>query len=130
MIDLGTATTVSAVRSNGEFLGCSILPGIRVSLEALASRAAQLQQIDLSVEPKAVIGKNTIDSMTSGILYGNAAMVDGMVERYREAMGTDPVVIVTGGLSSSIVKLCRSKVIADPDLLIDGLRILYDKNKK
>ena len=130
VVDLGTATTVSAVRANGEFLGCSILPGIRISLEALASRAAQLQQIDLSVEPKAVIGKNTVDSMTSGILYGNAAMVDGMVDRYKEVMGGDPAVIITGGNSSTIANLCRCKVIADPDLLIDGLRILYHKNKK
>lgn len=130
VIDLGTATTISGVRGNGEFLGCSILPGVRIALEALTSRTAQLQQIDLTVEPRCVIGKNTIDSMTSGILYGNAAMVDGMVDRYRAQMGGNPTVIATGGLSTSIVRHCRNEIIADPDLLIDGLRILYDKNKK
>ena len=130
VIDLGTATTISAVRAGGEFLGCSILPGVRISLEALTARTAQLPAIDLTVEPKAVIGKNTVDSMTSGILYGNAAMVDGMVDRYREVMGGDPTVIATGGLSSSIVRCCRNEIIHDPDLLIDGLRILYEKNKK
>ena len=128
VFDLGTATTITAVGRNGDFLGGSILPGIGISMQALSERTAQLPHIDLQREPKQVIGTNTIDCMVSGLLYGNAAMIDGMVQRYKEVLGDDLTVIATGGLSPNIVKYCKCGIILDEDLLIDGLRLIYQKN--
>ena len=128
VIDMGTATSITALDEKGNFLGGSIIPGVRISLEALSSRAAQLPQISLSADAS-LIGTNTVDAMRSGVIVGNAAMLDGMILRYREILGDNLTVILTGGMGKNIVKYCREQVIYDENLLLDGLRILYQKNK-
>ena len=130
IFDFGTATTISAIDKNGSFLGGSIIPGVNVSLKALSSSAALLQDIGADSLSPEVIGTNTPDSMRSGIILGNASMVDGMVERYKEKLGEDANVIATGGLASIIVKHCKTpNIILDDDLLLDGLYAIYKKNK-
>ena len=111
-------------------LGGSILPGVRISLEALTARTAQLPQIDLSAPPQSVIGANTIDCMKSGVLYGTASMLDGMIDRYRAELGEDLTVIATGGLAKSITALCHNDMVLDENLVLEGLRILFQKNTK
>lgn len=129
IFDFGTATTISGIDRQGAFLGGSIIPGINVSLRALSSSAAQLQDINTDSGSVVVVGTNTIDSMRSGILLGNASMVDGMIERYREVLGEDANVVATGGLASSVLPYCRTKgIILDEDLLLDGLLAIYRKN--
>lgn len=128
IFDLGTATTASVIDKNGCFIGCSILCGAKTSLNALSSGTAQLPQIEI-VEPQSVIGTNTIDCMRSGIVYGTAAMIDGLIKRFEKELGDKATVIITGGLGTIISKFCESEVIVDKNLLIDGLRIIYEKNK-
>ena len=130
VIDMGTATTISAMDREGRLVGGSILPGVRISLEALSARTAQLPQIELSSPPKKVIGTNTIDCMKSGILYGTASMLDGMIDRYRQQLGEDLTVIATGGLAGAITALCRNPILLDENLVLEGLRILFQKNTK
>ena len=126
VIDMGTATTMSLVGRGNVYLGGPIIPGLRVSLDALSSSAAQLFGISLE-KPQRVIGKNTIECMSSGIMYGHAAMIDGMIDRMQEELG-EPIasVIATGGTSQFVVPLCRHKIIYDKDLLLKGLAILYE----
>ena len=128
IIDMGTATTLCAIDQNGAYVGGAILPGLRVSLDALSAKSAQLPAISLDI-PHHVIGKNTIDSMRSGIMYGNAAMLDGLIDRMSEELGGKPTVLATGGLSQFVAPLCRHKIICDDTLLLKGLLILYEKNK-
>lgn len=128
IFDMGTATTISAIDRNGVFLGGSILPGVKVSLKALSANAANLPDIDTELAAEIVIGTNTIDSMCSGIILGNASMIDGMIDRYKDILGEDATVIATGGIAPSIVKHCRRKVIVDDSLLSDGLYLIYKKN--
>ena len=128
IIDMGTATTLCAIDQNGAYVGGAILPGLRVSLDALSAKTAQLPAISLDI-PHHVIGKNTIDSMRSGIMYGNAAMLDGLIDRMSEELGGKPTVLATGGLSQFVAPLCRHKIICDDTLLLKGLLILYEKNK-
>ena len=128
VIDMGTATTFSAIDRNRNFLGGSIVPGVRIGLEALVGRTAQLQQISLDGEV-ALIGKNTADCMKSGIVIGAACMIDGLVERYKQILGEDLTVVITGGISGDILPHCKQNIIQDQDLLIDGLRLIYEKNK-
>lgn len=129
LLDMGTATTISVVDKTGVFRGVVIYPGVMVSFDALASRTAQLPRISFD-EPKQVLGNTSVDSMQSGLIYGNAAMVDGLIDRIEAELGTECTVIATGGLSGKIVPHCRKRVILDEDLLLDGLRILYEKNRK
>lgn len=126
VIDMGTATTMSLVGRGNVYLGGPIIPGLRVSLDALSSSAAQLFGISLE-KPQRVIGKNTIECMRSGIMYGHAAMIDGMIDRMQEELG-EPIasVIATGGTSQFVVPLCKHKIIYDKDLLLKGLAILYE----
>ena len=105
-----------------------ILPGIRTYLDALTARAAQLQGIDLE-PPRKLIGKNTIDCMKSGVIYGNAACVDGVIARMKEELGEDATVVATGGLAKCIIPYCREKIILDDDLLLKGLLVIYRKNR-
>ncbi len=128
IIDMGTATTLCAIDQNGAYVGGAILPGLRVSLDALSAKTAQLPAISLDI-PHHVIGKNTIDSMCSGIMYGNAAMLDGLIDRMSEELVGKPTVLATGGLSQFVAPLCRHKIICDDTLLLKGLLILYEKNK-
>ena len=129
LMDLGTATTIEAVEPDNVYMGGVIIPGVRVSLDALTSRAAQLPGISLD-QPKQVIGKNTVDCMRSGMMYGTAAMIDGLVERMEEELGHRCTLIATGGLAQFIIPLCKREIILEKDLLLKGLNIIYKKNKK
>lgn len=127
VFDLGTATTISALNEKGEMIGGSILSGVNTALNALAQGTAQLPQISLSGNVE-VIGTNTIDCMRSGAVLGNAAMMDGMILRYKEILGQNTTVIATGGLASLIVPNCRENITVDSNLLFDGLYTIYKKN--
>lgn len=129
IIDMGTATTFSVVDKDKAYLGGAICPGVMISLDALTSRTSQLPGISLNM-PKRVIGRNTVDCMQSGLLYGAAAMLDGMIERTEAELGCETKVIATGGLSKFIQPLCRREIIYDEDLLLKGLNIIYKLNKK
>lgn len=127
VIDMGTATTLCTVDKKGNYIGGVILPGLKVSLNSLSSKTAQLPYISLEV-PDQVIGKNTIDCMRAGIIYGNVDMIDGILDRMEKELGEAPSVIATGGLSRFIAPLCRHKIHVDDALLLKGLLILYQKN--
>ena len=129
LLDLGTATTIEVVGKGSAYLGGCIIPGVRISLEALTSRTAQLPGISLD-RPKKIIGKNTVDCMRSGIMYGTAAMLDGMLERVEEELGFATTVVATGGMAQFIAPLCRREIKLEKDLLLKGLNIIYQKNKK
>ncbi len=129
IIDMGTATKILAVDKDEYFLGCTISPGVRLSLEALASSASMLPLINLE-EPKHVVGTNTVECMQSGIVYGNASMLDGLVEKIKEELGFEnPTVVATGGYSQAIISCCKSEIIFDENLILDGLKAIYDKAK-
>ncbi len=128
LFDLGTATTISAINDKGELLGGAIIPGVKVSLNALSNKTAQLPHIDTELESDVVIGSNTVDCMKSGIVLGTASMIDGMIARYREVLGENTQVVVSGGLSSSIAVHCKTELIIDSNLLLDGLYEIYKKN--
>ena len=129
IIDMGTATTMSVIDRSGNYIGGVILPGLKVSLDSLSGKTAQLPYISLET-PGKVIGKNTIDCMKSGVIYGTAAMVDGIIQRAEEEMGEPLTVVATGGISKKIVPYCRRKIICDENLTLKGLRLLYEKNKE
>lgn len=127
LLDMGTATTIDVVGRGNTYQGGCIIPGVRISLDALASRAAQLPGINID-KPKKVIGKNTVDCMRSGIMYGTAAMMDGMLDRVEEELGEKTTVIATGGMAQFIVPLCKREIHLEKDLLLKGLNIIYKKN--
>lgn len=127
MIDMGTATTISVVDDKKNYIGGMILPGVKVSLESLVNRTSQLPRISLEA-PKKVIGKNTIDCMKSGIIMGQAACLDGMIERIHEELGYPADVVATGGLAGCIVPYCRKKIVYDNELTLKGLDLIYRKN--
>ncbi|MDD6614614.1 MAG: type III pantothenate kinase [Lachnospiraceae bacterium] len=129
IIDMGTATTISAIDREKNFLGGMIIPGLRVSLESLTMRTSQLPKISLD-PPKKVIGSNTVDCMKSGIIYSTAGSIDGAVERIEEEMGEKCTVISTGGLARKIIPYCKRDIIIDDQLLLKGLMIIYNKNKQ
>ena len=128
IIDMGTATKFMLVDESKSFTGVSIMPGVEISLKALTGGAAQLPQISL-VPPKKLLGTNTIDCMRSGIIYGNAATLDGMIDRIGDEVKSELTIVATGGLSRSIIPYCRHDVILDDDLILKGLLIIYNKNK-
>ncbi len=128
IVDFGTATTFDYVTPKGEYVGGVICPGMMISLEALFSSASKLPRIEL-VKPKDIIGKNTITAMQAGIVYGYISLVDGIVERMKQAVATDPRVIATGGLANLIYKESHSLDEVDEMLTLRGLKILYEKNK-
>lgn len=127
IVDLGTATKVIALDRNGAFLGCSIAPGIEISLNALSTGASQLINIGIRF-PDHAIGTNTADSMTSGLIYGSIDMLDGMCDRFAAEI-KDPVqtIVATGGLSS-VTAGCRNEMVMDQDLILEGLKLIYQKN--
>lgn len=129
IIDIGTATTFSVVDKHSNMLGGFICPGVRVSHDALISRTSQLTRVSLEA-PAKVIGKNTIECMQSGLVYGSAAMVDGMLDRIDSELGCKTTVVATGGLAKTIVPHCRREIICDDNLLLEGLLIIYEKNTK
>lgn len=127
IIDMGTATKMTVLDKGGTFIGVSIIPGIKLSLKALTNGTAQLPQISLEA-PKNVIGKNTADCMRSGVVFGNASMLDGMIDRFNAEMGEELKVYATGGLAKSIICHCKHEIILDEDLILKGLNIIYNKN--
>lgn len=129
LMDMGTATTIEVVEPENVYMGGVIFPGVRLSLDALTSRAAQLPGISLD-KPRQVIGKNTVDCMRSGMMYGTAAMIDGIVDRIEEELGHSSTLIATGGLAQFITPLCKHTIILEKDLLLKGLNIIYKKNKR
>ena len=129
LMDMGTATTIEVVEEGNTYIGGVIFPGVKISLDALTSRAAQLPGISLD-KPRQVIGKNTVDCMRSGMMYGTAAMIDGMVERIEQELGHSTTLVATGGMAQFITPLCKREIILEKDLLLKGLAILYKKNKR
>lgn len=128
IFDMGTATTMSAVDKSGSYVGGAIIPGLKVSLDSLSSRASQLPRIGLD-SPKRIIGTNTIECMKSGAIFGNACMIDGMIDRAQEELKGPVKVISTGGLARFITPCCRHTIIYDDILLLKGLLLLYLKNR-
>jgi type III pantothenate kinase len=128
VVDFGTATTLDAISAKGEYLGGAILPGIEISLDALFARAAALRRIEL-VEPRNVIGKNTVESMQSGAIYGFTAQVDGLCTRMKKELGGEPAVIATGGLAGLIAPLSSTIQYHEPWLTLMGLRIVWERNQ-
>ncbi|MEA2301991.1 MAG: type pantothenate kinase [Solirubrobacteraceae bacterium] len=127
VVDFGTAITYDAVSADGEYLGGIISPGVEISLEALSARAAKLPKIELG-EPRALIGKTTVDAIRSGVVYGFAAAVDGIVARLRAELGPDTATIATGGLAHAIVPFAASIDRVDDLLTLEGLRLIHARN--
>lgn len=127
IIDMGTATTITIVDKNNCFLGGMILPGVKISMKALVSSTAQLPEINLS-QPQSFIATNTIDCMKSGLIYSNACIVDGMIERIEKELNQNVTSIATGGLCEYILPYCKSNIIFDNNLILKGLYYIYECN--
>ncbi len=127
VIDFGTATTLDVISGKGEYIGGAIVPGVMISAEALFQRASRLPRVEIFKAPDRVIGRDTIDSIKSGIIYGNAAMVDGMVARMAREMDTRPKILATGGLAPLIAELSESIEKVEPALTLDGLKIISNE---
>lgn len=127
VVDMGTATTMVVLDDTGALVGGCICPGVKISLDALTERTALLPGLQLD-QPKRAIGRNTIDCMRSGIMMGTACMLDGMVERMEQELGSKATVVITGGIAKFIAPLCRTEMIYDKDLLVKGLAALYRDN--
>lgn len=130
IIDMGTATTLTVVNEAGEYIGGAILPGVGISLNALTEDTSLLPRIEI-VPPQKVIATNTVESMKTGVVYGAAGAIDGILERFSEELGKQPASIVTtGGLGGLICPYCRHKIIVDRQLLLKGLGITWQRNQK
>ncbi len=127
LIDMGTATAMSVLDPEGAHLGGCVCPGVKIGLEALTGKTSLLPGIQLD-RPKRALGRNTADAMRSGIMYGTAAMLDGMIDRFREETGWDFTIVATGGLAKYIIPLCRHTIVYDRNLIIKGLAALYWDN--
>lgn len=128
VVDMGTAITMSYIRGNS-YEGCVIMPGIHLSLEALSDRAAGLPHISIA-RPSSIFGHNTVDAMQAGVVYGNASMVDGMIERLESASQPASTLVATGGNAPLILQECKREIVFDANLLLDGLYHIYRKNTK
>ena len=132
VVDFGTSTNLDVVSPKGEFLGGALAPGIEISVDALAQRAAQLRKVEL-VKPRSVIGKNTVEALQSGTIYGFAGQVDGLVSRIsdelEEQFNERPTVIATGGLAPLIFGVADTLDEHEPDLTLIGLRLIHERNK-
>jgi len=127
IVDMGTATTFSVIDRSHNYLGGLITTGMAVATDALINRTSQLPRISFDV-PKRIVGTNTVDCIKSGILYSNAAAIDGIVERIEEELGERCTVIATGGIAALVTPLCKRQIILDDDLLLKGLMLIYYKN--
>ncbi len=129
VIDMGTATTMVVLDETGALIGGCICPGVKISMDALTGRTALLPGLQLD-QPKRAIGRNTIDCMRSGIMMGNACMLDGMVERMEAELGQACTVVATGGIARFIIPMCKTPIVYDKDLIVKGLAALYRDNKR
>lgn len=129
LVDMGTATTITVVDDKGSFIGGCICPGLKISMEALTGRTAQLPGISLDA-PQRAIGKNTRDCMRSGIMLGAAAMLDGLLDRMEAELGMEATIVATGGIAKFVLPLCRRKMVYDGSLMLKGLDLLYRRNIK
>lgn len=127
VIDFGTATTYDVVSDNGEFLGGAISPGVQTSNASLSRETARLPQVELNA-PRSPIGRNTIEAIQSGLIFGTAAEADGMIERIRKELGGSATVVATGGLAPEIVPHCQFVDEVDPWLTLEGLRLVFERN--
>lgn len=128
VIDMGTASTISVLDKNGTFMGGVISAGVHLTLKALTENTALLSSIPIET-PKSVIGTNTPECMQSGLVYGTAAMIDGILEHITAELGESPTVVATGGLSKEIITHCKTNIIYNETLLLEGLRVIYEKNR-
>ncbi len=126
VVDLGTATTFNCVDASGSFIGGAIAPGLGIAADALLTRAARLFRVELERPPEA-IGRGTVTNIQSGVVYGWVGLVDGLVERMKKEMGGDPTVVATGGLVSMIAEIARTIQYVNPDLKLEGLKVLYER---
>ena len=129
VIDMGTATTMAVIDKTGAFIGGCISPGIKISMDALTERTALLPGLQLD-QPRKAIGRNTIDCMRSGIMLGNACMIDGMIQRMEQELGSTAEVVATGGIAKFVLPMCSKPIIYDNDLLLKGLAVLYRENTR
>ena len=129
IIDMGTATTVSVINPQNQFLGGLILPGVRTSLNSLINNTSQLPRINLGTPSGRIIGTNTVISIENVIVYGTAAQIDGLIQRISDELDFDPKIIATGGNAGAVIPYCKPKIIYDKNLLLKGLYIIY-KNEK
>ena len=129
IIDMGTATTMIVLDKNSAMIGGAIIPGVKISMDALTSRTALLPGLQLD-QPKRAIGRNTIDCMRSGLMLGNACMIDGMIDRMEDELGYKTTVIATGGIAKFVLPMCRHEIVYDKDLLVKGLAALYRENNR
>lgn len=127
IIDMGTATTISVLDKKGSFLGGVIAAGVRLTLKALTENTAQLPSIPIEA-PDSIIGANTTECMQSGLVFGTAAMLDGVLNKIEKELGEAPTVVATGGLSREIISHCERSIIYNENLLLEGLRVIYEKN--
>lgn len=128
IIDLGTATTMTVIDKNSRFLGGAILPGVNISSASLASETSQLPRVSV-IAPKRCISTNTVECIQSGVVFGHAAAIDGIIDRMEEELGYKTRLLATGGLSPVIIPACRHKIEIEPNLLLKGLAIIWEKNK-
>lgn len=128
IIDLGTATTMTVIDKNSRFLGGAILPGINISAASLASETSQLPRVSI-IAPKRCISTNTVECIQSGVVFGHAAAIDGLIDKMQEELGYEANLLATGGLSTEIIPNCKHKIDIEPDLLLKGLSIIWEKNK-
>jgi len=129
VIDMGTASTISVLDKNGTFLGGAIAAGVRLTLKALTANTSQLPSIPIEA-PKSVIGTNTVECMQSGLVYGTASMIDGLLDKIEDELGETPTFVATGGLSKEIIAHCRKNIIYNENLLLEGLKAIYEKNNQ
>jgi len=128
VVDFGTATTFNVVSAGREFLGGAIAPGVETAAGALAEVAARLPRVDLRFPPS-VIGRNTEEALQAGVLYGYVGLVDGMVRRLQAELGDEATVVATGGLAQLIAPWTATVQVVDPDLTLQGLRLIYEMNR-
>ena len=129
VLDMGTATTITVVDKGNKYLGGAIVPGVALSINALSSGTSLLQKVPIEAPAKCIC-TTTTTSMQSGAVFGNAAMIDGMIDRFEQELGCEVSVVATGGIAAKIIPHCKRKVIYDENLLLRGLGLIYKKNKR
>ena len=127
IVDMGTATAVTVVNGRGRYIGGSIMPGVKLALDALSKNAALLPHIELAA-PQKVISGNTVDSMKSGIIYGSAGRVDGIIDKFTEELGSEATIVATGDAAPAVIPYCKNKILIDETLHLKGLYYIYKRN--